>query len=62
MTGIAFDRRAEGGNAVLYVTHSDPEIFEDEQPGDSTVDPSLGHAHQAGRQRAGRGRVSAPTW
>ena len=34
--------QGQGGNAVLYVSHSDPEIFEDEWPGQSTVDPESG--------------------
>ncbi len=42
VTGIAFDPDAQGGNGVLYVTHSDPEIFEANQPGTSSVDPSSG--------------------
>ena len=42
VTGIAFDPTPQGGNAVLYVTHSDPEIFEEVPPGESSVDPASG--------------------
>ncbi|MDX6555472.1 MAG: hypothetical protein QOD86_1667 [Miltoncostaeaceae bacterium] len=42
VTGIRFAPTGENGNAVLYVTHSDPEIFEANAPGTSTVDPSSG--------------------
>ncbi|MDX6556316.1 MAG: hypothetical protein QOD86_2511 [Miltoncostaeaceae bacterium] len=42
VTGISFDPAPEGGNAVLYVANSDPEIFEANLPGTSSVDPSSG--------------------
>jgi glucose/arabinose dehydrogenase len=42
VVGLSFDPDPQGGNGVLYVTHSDPEIFEANQPGTSTVDPSSG--------------------
>ncbi|MGD9570399.1 MAG: hypothetical protein AB7V62_00760 [Thermoleophilia bacterium] len=42
VTGIMFDPRSSAANPVLYVSHSDPEIFEEADPGDSTVFPASG--------------------
>ena len=44
-TGIAFappSQQPGNGNAVLYVSHSDPEIFDEAEPGTSKVNPSSG--------------------
>ncbi len=44
-TGIVFAPAAQqptDGNAVLYVSHSDPDIFDEAQPGNSKVNPTSG--------------------
>ena len=42
VTGIVFDPASTPTNQILYVSHSDPEIFEETEPGQSTVYPASG--------------------
>ncbi len=42
VTGIAFDPASTAANQILYVSHSDPRIFKNEQPGQSQVDEQSG--------------------
>ncbi|MGE3139686.1 MAG: PQQ-dependent sugar dehydrogenase [Thermoleophilia bacterium] len=42
VTGIAFGPDSTAANPVLYVSHSDPRIFKNEQPGQSLVDEQSG--------------------
>ncbi len=42
VTGITFDPASTPGNQILYVSHSDPRIFKNEQPGQSLVDEQSG--------------------
>jgi hypothetical protein len=44
-TGMVFAplaKQPKNGNVVLYVSHSDPDIFDDAEPGHSKVNPSSG--------------------
>jgi large repetitive protein len=42
VTGIAFAPGLQNGQPVLYVSHSDPEIFTNKQPGQNSIDPDSG--------------------
>ncbi|MGE3141212.1 MAG: PQQ-dependent sugar dehydrogenase, partial [Thermoleophilia bacterium] len=42
VTGIVFDPASTAAAPVLYVSHSDPRIFKNEQPGQSLVDEQSG--------------------
>jgi hypothetical protein len=44
-TGIVFAppaKQPKDGNVILYVSHSDPDIFDEAEPGNSKVNPSSG--------------------
>ncbi len=42
VTGIVFDPASTPTNQILYVSHSDPEIFEEAEPGQSEIYPASG--------------------
>ncbi len=42
VTGIAFDPDSPANAPVLYVSHSDPEIFVNQEPGQNSISPSSG--------------------